>query len=69
MPDSLAGMIHALAYTGYLGDQATLVHALSKFAWNITSTSSRRTEQIKTRMQTVGGDGSVGSASIGNQVS
>ena len=69
VPDSLAGMIHALAYTGYLGDQATLVHALSKFAWNITSSSSRRTEQIKTRMQTVGGDGSVGNASIGSQVS
>lgn len=67
VPDSLPALIHALTYTGYLKDQATLVHALSKFAWNITTDSSRKTQQIKTRTENIGA-GSVGNAAIGDQV-
>jgi len=69
VPDSLPALIYALAYSGYLKDQATLVHALSKFAWNLTSDSTRKTEKIKTRVELVGGDNSVGNASIGANVS
>ena len=69
VPDSLPAMIYALAYSGYLKDQATLVHALSKFAWNLTSDNTRKTEQIKTHVETIGGNSSIGNASIGATVS
>ena len=67
IPDALPALIHALQYTGYLKDQAVLVNALSKFAWNITSGNARRTDQIKTRVQKIGGE-DVGTASIGERV-
>ncbi len=67
VPDSMAAMIYALQYSGYLRDQATLVHALSKFAWNVTSSSARKTDQIKTRVEKIG-EHEVGNVAVGNEV-
>lgn len=36
IPDSLGAVIWTVAYSEYLGDNAKLVKALSRFAWNIT---------------------------------
>lgn len=67
VPDALPALVHALTYTGYLKDQSLLVNALSKFAWNITSGSARKTQQVKTRVENVGRD-EVGNAVVGEQV-
>jgi hypothetical protein len=37
IPDSLAGAVWAVSYSGYLTDNATLVKALQQIAWAITS--------------------------------
>ena len=50
VPDSLPALIWSLAYSGYLQDNAKLVHALSKFAWKATSSSARGTQNVKTKM-------------------
>lgn len=50
VPDSLPGLIWSLAYSGYLQDNAKLVHALSKFAWKATNATSRGTQNIKTKL-------------------
>lgn len=50
VPDSLPALVWSLAYSGYLQDNAKLVHALSKFAWKATNSSSKGTQNVKTKM-------------------
>ena len=59
VPDSLPALVWSLAYSGYLNDNAKLVHALSKFAWKATNTTSKGTHNVATKMLNAG-EGTVG---------
>ncbi len=63
VPDSFPAMLWALAYSGYLTDSSKLVHALSKFAWQLTSPSKQAAEKAKTH--TVHAKEGVGAVAIG----
>lgn len=54
VPDALPALIWSLAYSGYLQDNAKLVHALSKFAWKATSSTAKGTQNVATKMVNVG---------------
>lgn len=58
IPDSLAAMIWSVAYSGYLQDNSKLVHALSKFAWAITSKSTAGADKVAAKVETPGVGGS-----------
>lgn len=63
VPDSFPALLWALSYAGYLQDSAKLVHALSKFAWQITSPSKAAAERAKTHVMNA--SAGVGAAAIG----
>lgn len=65
VPDSLPGLIWALAYSGYLNDNAKLVHALSKFAWKATNTHAKGTQNVATKMLSVGDQVGAGVSTTG----
>ena len=68
VPDSMAAYVWTLAYAGYLQDNSKLVHALSKFAWTLTRSSSSGTDKVAAQIAAPG----VGGTSVtgdGNQLS
>lgn len=65
VPDSLPALIWTLAYSGYLNDNAKLVHALSKFAWKATNTTTKGTQNIATKMMNVGDQVGAGVSTTG----
>lgn len=60
VPDSLAAKIFAIAYSGYLQDNSKLVHALSKFAWTITSGSKAGVDRAASQVVQPGVGGVAG---------
>ena len=66
IPDSFAAYTWTLAYGGYLQDNAKLVHALSKFAWNITRKSSSNTNKVAAEVKGpgVGGTSVMGDGNV-----
>ena len=63
VPDALPALIWAYTYSGALKNNATLLHALSKFAWRMTSSSKAQVAATKTRMEEMG-PGSVGATAF-----
>lgn len=60
VPDSLAAKIYSIAYSGYLGDNSKLFHALAQFAWTITSGSKAGVDRAAAQVSYPGGTGGTG---------
>lgn len=63
VPDSLAASVWAIAYSNYLTDDATLVKALSQFAWSVTTANKTGRDNASVQVATpgVGGTSIMGS--------
>lgn len=61
IPETYAALDWARAYKEFLEDWATLVRALSRFAWKVTTKGGTRgVASAKTRLESTLGDGSLG---------
>lgn len=54
VPDSFGAMVWTMAYSGALKDYSELIHALSKFAWTITRSSSSGTDKLAAQVSAPG---------------
>ena len=69
VPDSFGAYVWTMAYSGYLQDNVKLVHALSKFAWNISRTSAASVDKAAAQVSRPGVGGSVVQADAGSVAS
>jgi len=65
-PISFAAKVFSITYTNYLTDNATLVKALSKFAWAVTQSTKAGANRAATQMSLPGGPGGAAVMGAGN---
>lgn len=65
IPDSLGAVVHTTAYSEYLRDNAMLIKALSRFAWNITQADKKAVQRTASEVHEA--PDSVGGAAVSSQ--
>lgn len=65
VPDSLGAVVHTTAYSEYLRDNAMLIKALSRFAWNITQADKKAVQRTASEVHEA--PDNVGGAAVSSQ--